>query len=146
MNPFRGTVTALAVSFLIAMSAACASVQAVTSAPPVVSPQVSDRLFFGRSVPGGGLVSDEEWTAFLRDVITPRFPQGLTVWNAEGQWLESGGVLAHEAVFVVEIIHPLDANLDGSLEQISQEYKRRFRQEAVLRVTSAVQQRIYEER
>jgi hypothetical protein len=130
---------------LVTMPAACASAPPMSSAPSAAAVQVSERLFFGRSIPGGGLVSDEDWSRFLRDVITPRFPQGWTVWEAEGQWLEAAGVLAREAVIVVEIIHSPGANLESSLEQISQEYKRRFRQEAVLRVTSAVQRRMYDE-
>ena len=117
------------------------------SAEPAPAPgvQVSERLFFGQSIPGGGTVAEQDWTAFLRDVITPRFPQGLTVWKGEGQWLEAAGVLAREPVIVVEIVHAPGADLETSLEAISQEYKRRFRQEAVLRVTSTVRQRLYEE-
>jgi hypothetical protein len=107
--------------------------------------QVSERLFFGQGIPGGGTVSEQDWAAYLRDVITPRFPQGLTVWRGEGQWLEAAGVLAREPVIVVEIVHAPGADLESSLAAISQEYKRRFRQEAVLRVTATVRQRLYEE-
>src|SRR3954465_12817319 len=57
---------------------------------------VADRLYFGRSIPGGGGVPDDDWTAFLRDVVTPRFPSGLSVWRADGQWLDSQGTLEHE--------------------------------------------------
>ena len=37
---------------------------------------VADRLFFGRAIPGGGLVSEAEWTAFLAEVVTPASPTG----------------------------------------------------------------------
>jgi hypothetical protein len=109
------------------------------------SVQVSERLFFGQSIPGGGTVAEQEWTSFLRDVVTPRFPQGLTVWRGEGQWLEAAGVLGREPVIVVEIVHAPGADLEDALAAISQEYKRRFRQEAVLRVTATVRQRLYEQ-
>src|SRR5262245_20410541 len=39
-------------------------------------------LYFGRSIPGGGQVSDNEWEKFLADVVTPRFPDGFTILNA----------------------------------------------------------------
>jgi hypothetical protein len=106
--------------------------------------EVSDRLYFGQSIPGGDSVSAEAWTSFLRDVVTPRFPQGLTVWRAEGQWLEQSGVLAREPVVVVEIIHRGGLAVDSALENIVAEYKRRFRQEAVLRVTTPTRMRVYD--
>jgi hypothetical protein len=40
---------------------------------------VRETLYFGRSRPDGGTVSDEEWKIFLADIVTPRFPEGLTV-------------------------------------------------------------------
>src|SRR5262249_11578696 len=52
---------------------------------------VTDRIFFGRAIPGGGSVSEEEWATFLAEVVTPRFPDGLTVWRAEGQWTDPRG-------------------------------------------------------
>ena len=45
---------------------------------------VQDSLYFGTVKPDG-IVSSEEWAAFLSAVVTPRFPQGLTVWQALGQ-------------------------------------------------------------
>lgn len=32
------------------------------------------------------MVSDEDWRAFLAAEVTPRFPDGLTVIDAAGQW------------------------------------------------------------
>ena len=37
-------------------------------------------------IPDGDFVSEAEWTAFLAEVVA-RFPEGLTVSRAEGQWL-----------------------------------------------------------
>ena len=110
--------------------AACATV-----APPRDNAVLADRLFCGRTIPGGGVVSDEEWNVFLRDVVTPRFPQGLTVWSAHGQWRESDGTIAREPVMIIEILHPLSREIDRSINEIAEEYRRRFHQEAVMRVT-----------
>lgn len=104
---------------------------------------VADRLFFGRAIPGGGTVSEEDWAAFLAKEITPRFPEGLTVWRAEGQWTDPRGQLVREPVLVVEILRPPDPRADASLATISREYKRRFRQDAVLRVTNPALSLIY---
>jgi hypothetical protein len=131
------------------LAAACAPAVAVApgSTPVAAAARadtVADRLFFGRSIPGGGTVTDEEWAAFLRDVVTPRFPGGLSVWRAEGQWLDSRGTLEHEQATVVEVIHPASPAVDAALGEIADEYKRRFRQDAVLRITTPVRVRFYE--
>jgi hypothetical protein len=113
---------------------------------PAAELLVADRLVFGRSIPGGGVVGEEEWAAFLRDVVTPRFPDGLTVWRAEGQWRGPDGRLVREPVLVVEIFHPASASADSALDAVAIAYRRRFRQDAVLRVTSPVRTRFYEAR
>lgn len=105
---------------------------------------VADRLFFGRAVPGGGTVSDAEWAAFLEEVVTSRFPDGLTVWRAEGRWLDEEGLIVREPVMVVEILHPPGAGADAMTATIADEYRRRFRQQAVLRVTAEARVRFFE--
>lgn len=109
---------------------ACATV-----APPRENAVIADRLFCGRTIPGGGVVSDEEWAGFVRDVVTPRFPQGFTVFRADGQWRERDGTTAREPVMVIEILHPLSREHELKINEIAEEYRQRFHQEAVLRVT-----------
>jgi len=46
---------------------------------------VSEQLFFGTAKPKG-VVSAEEWSSFLGSVVNPRVPQGLSAWQAAGQW------------------------------------------------------------
>ena len=43
-------------------------------------------LFFGLAIPGCGEVDSEAWQEFLNQEVTPRFPEGLTVDQLEGQW------------------------------------------------------------
>ena len=54
------------------------------------APQIRTTLYFGLSRPKGS-VSELEWQIFMRDEVTKRFPDGLTVWQAEGQWLNPAG-------------------------------------------------------
>jgi hypothetical protein len=125
--------------------AGCAPVIAAPPAPVAAEQEwVADRLFFGRGIPGGGTVSDEQWTAFLAEVVTPRFPDGLTVLSGEGQWRDVLGAVVRERAFVVEITHPVSAAADAALDEIAVEYKRRFRQEAVMRVRTPAQVRFHE--
>jgi hypothetical protein len=120
---------AAAVVFSLLLTA-CATVT-----PPAANAVIADRLFCGRSIPGGGMVSDDDWNAFLRDVVTPQFPDGLTIWRAEGQWKGNDGALVREPVMIIEILHPLSAEIDRKIHGIAEEYRQRFHQDAVMRVT-----------
>jgi hypothetical protein len=110
---------------------ACASVM-----PAVQDAVIADRLFCGLAIPGGGMVSDDEWKTFVSEVVTPRFPDGFTVWRAEGQWRGPDGATVREPSMVIEIVHPMSADDDRAVVEIADEYRRRFRQDAVLRVSS----------
>src|SRR5437763_909383 len=102
------------VVFLIAVLAGvmslngCLAVNTGGRAPAgkLAAETISERLYFGRDIPGGGQVTEAQWTAFLAEVITPRFPAGLTVLRAEGQWRGADGVIVHEPSVVVELLHP----------------------------------------
>jgi Protein of unknown function (DUF3574) len=94
---------------------------------------VRETLYFGRNRPGGGTVSDAEWQRFLAEVVTPRFPSGLTVQEASGQWQGAGGAVEQERSEIVTLYHPDTEASRRSIHEIALEYKRRFQQEAVLR-------------
>ncbi len=114
----------------------------ITSAPrpTAVSFQtlVSDRLYFGRNIPGGGVVSESDWERFLSEVITPRFPAGLSVWRAQGQWRDTNSIIQREDSFILDLLHPDDMKSEQSVREIMTAYKTRFMQEAVLRVRDSV--------
>ncbi|MGH7567104.1 MAG: DUF3574 domain-containing protein [Gemmatimonadota bacterium] len=126
---------------------------ATRGVPPASSPaalepagatMVADRLFLGREIPGGGTVSDAEWAVFLENVVTPRFPEGLTVWRAEGQWRDPQGITVREPVMVLEVLYPHGSEAEASIAEIAEEYRRRFRQDAVLRVTEDAHVRFFD--
>jgi uncharacterized protein DUF3574 len=94
---------------------------------------VREVLYFGRNRPGGGAVTDAEWQNFLDQVITPRFPAGLTVVAATGQWKGKSGLVEQERSEVVTVFHPGDEAASRAVVEVVVEYKRRFQQEAVLR-------------
>ena len=67
--------------------------------------QLRTTLYFGLARPKGS-VSELEWQMFLRDEVTKRFPDGLTVWEAEGQWRTAAGSIDHEQSKVLLLVHP----------------------------------------
>jgi hypothetical protein len=94
---------------------------------------IRETLYFGRNRPRGGTVSEVEWRAFLAEVVTPRFPLGLTVQEATGQWKGANGSVEQEQSEIVTLFHPDNDAARRSVHEIALEYKRRFQQEAVLR-------------
>ena len=105
---------------------------------------VDDKLVFGRSIPTGGSVSDSAWDTFMREIVTPRFPAGLTVWHAQGQWLDPRGTTVREAVIIVEVVHPAGDPADSVFARVANAYRQRFHQDAVLRITSNARTELYE--
>jgi hypothetical protein len=127
-------VSAAAATFvaLVVFASSCSTIS-YTLVPQTNA--VDDRLYCGREMPTGGEVSDEELQTFLRDVVTPRFPEGLTIFAANGQWRsERTNEVGRERVMVIEIVHPLTAASDRLMREVADEYRRRFHQRAVLRV------------
>ena len=94
-------------------------------------------LFFGLDHADGRSVSPEEWDAFLADTITPRFPQGLSVLEVKGQWQRPDRVIERENTKMVMLVTPPPIE-DGMtlIDEISQEYARRFDQDPVFRSIS----------
>ena len=140
MTTWRGSV---AIALLTGV-AACAGRPAPTATPvPAVTAcavgdttMVRDVVYFGRNRPGGGTVSDPDWRRFLDGVVTPRFPYGLTVVDATGQWRGQSGAVEQERSEIVTVFHAGDAASRQAIAEIAAEYKRRFQQEAVLRERS----------
>ena len=91
-------------------------------------------VYFGQEKGDGGTVSEEAWQTFLADTVTPRFPDGLTVLEARGQWLDTDeGRLYRESTKVLNVLVPAGAS-DASMaaiREISDIYKARFEQQAV---------------
>ncbi len=103
-----------------------------------LAPARLERLYFGRNIGDTGVVSDSAWQAFVRDVVTPAFPAGATVFDAAGQWRAPDGTLVRERTFVLELLHADSAAFDARIAHIIDEYKRRFAQQAVLRIVTDV--------
>jgi hypothetical protein len=121
---------------LVSLALLCAG---CTTAPPRCATgqeaAVNELIYFGTATPDG-VVSADAWNGFLRDVVTPHFPQGLTTWDASGQWRSADGSLTREASHVLNLVHAADMKSEAAVRDIVEQYKKRFRQEAVLRVTT----------
>ena len=118
-------------------TAACADTD-TSACPEGTDSFVEYRLFMGRSNQSGEVVDDAAWAAFLEDTVTPRFPDGLTVLDAQGQWRGSEGMILKERSKLLIILAPPGGDAMRLTDEVSDEYKQRFGQESVLRVVGDV--------
>ncbi len=117
----------------VTLLAGCAGPdRAARCLPPATAVPVVE-LFLGRGLPEGGEVDEAAWRSFLDAVVTPRFPDGLSVIDAAGQWRRNGAIERERSKLLV--IVAVDArDLDGRLDAVIAAYKARFQQQAVLRI------------
>ena len=128
---------------LLSAATLCALTACATLAPLPVKPgdpsacseRRQDRVLFGMNSPAGP-VSEAQWQAFLAEVVTPRFPAGLTVYQAKGQWRGDSGQIEQEDSRAIDLIHDDTAEERKRVVELADEYKRRFKQEAVLIVST----------
>ena len=129
------------IAMLIPLAYAVMMVAACAQSDAAACPEGTDRflqyeLFMGRSGQSGEVVDDEAWVSFLGDTVTPRFPDGLTVLDAQGQWRDPEGLIQKERSKLLVVLVPPDGDHMRLIDEVSDEYKLRFNQESVLRVVS----------
>lgn len=134
-------------ALLAAALAACAA--PVPAIPPAPEAQVTGcaaggtrmarvELIFGLDIKGGVRISEKEWRLFLEREVTPRFPDGLTAFDAYGQWKVPGdGRIARLDSKVLLIWYAPSEKAEIDIQAIREAYKTRYRQISVMRVDSA---------
>ena len=91
-------------------------------------------LFFGLSKPDNSEVTEAEFQHFIDTKVTPRFPDGLTLINAKGQFKDSVGTIIQEGSKLLILLYPFNKESSKAVEQIRTDYKNEFQQQSVLRV------------
>lgn len=140
--PLRGALAGLGAALWLAGCAplpatpSAATPQACTGAGSQPAEQAD--LLFGRDIEGHGTVTDAERQAFVAEVVTPRFPDGLTLWDTQGQWRDRDtGAIVREASFVIRLVAPPTPATRRAIDEIRTAWQQRFHQQAVgLLVTS----------
>ena len=109
---------------LALLASACAGFGPVCSAG--LSSMTEVQLFFG------GSLAAEQWRAFVDQEVTPRFPDGFTIFETQGQWRNRDGAISKETGHELLIVLTRNNVNEGMLNAIRDAYKRRFIQESVL--------------
>jgi hypothetical protein len=132
MRIARRTLPGLFVAALLIGPADLADAQALSCTPPQ-TPMLDIELMLGR-----GKAGEARWAQFLAREVTPRFPDGLTVYETTGQWRDPATkVIARGKSRVLRIIAPRDTAPD-QIAAVAEAYKTRFRQKSVGIVTRQV--------
>jgi hypothetical protein len=133
----------MAAAGLIALAAPLAGCISVRSEPPSPvcptgqEPRRTAELFFGRNIGERPEVSEAEFRDFTDKVLTPLFPEGLTVLDGGGQWKGDENKMIREAAKVVLIVLPKAHDAEARVNTARKAYKERFRQDSVLVITQA---------
>ena len=94
-------------------------------------------LFFGRNTDDGQMVIESEWQNFLDQEITPRFPGGLTVIDAKGQYKSTLGTIVKESTKMVILLLPIASDTMDRIDEIMQIYGQRFQRTFFLRTVGS---------
>ena len=85
---------------------------------------------------GAGKGGRRSWRTFLAKVVTPRFPDGFTSLDGDGQWRGPDGIKG-EATHVLVIFYRRDKTSEDRIEAIRSAYRATFVQASVLRADSS---------
>jgi len=115
--------------------ASMAAAQPFSCAAPQ-SAMTEVELLFGRNIGGKLGVSEAQWRAFLAREVSPRFPDGLTVFDTRGQWRDDKTkALVREPGKIVRIILGADAGAMEKVDAVAAAYIKQFGQDSVGIVT-----------
>jgi hypothetical protein len=97
------------------------------SCTPPQKPMLDVEFLLGR-----GKASEARWRQFLAREVTPRFPDGLTVYETTGQWRDPARkVVVRERSRVLRIIIAADEPVNDKIAAVVAAYKKQFAQKSV---------------
>ena len=132
MKLARRTLPGLFVAALLIGRVGPASAQALSCTAPQ-TPMLDIELMLGR-----GNASEARWQRFLAREVTPRFPDGLTVYATTGQWRDPATkIIIREKSRVLRVIVAADTGQD-KIAAVAKAYKAQFKQKSVGIVTREV--------
>ena len=135
---FRMSASGLVGSVLAITVGTNALAQDLSCPLPSQKPTLMIQLFFGQSIKNRGPVTKREWNSFLLHTVTPRFPDGFTVYDAYGQWLNPDTHnVTRENSKVIVIAAADTAPVRANISEVSDVYRKLFLQQSVAIVTNS---------
>jgi hypothetical protein len=141
MTRTTGSLRAAAVAPILLLgllSADAGEAAAAIRCRPPLEPWTQVEPYFGRSLGGDAVVSEEAFQRFLAEDVTPLFPDGLSVLDVAGQFRGSEGTIVREPTKLLILLVPDAADVAPDVETIVTAYKERFDQQSVLHAEQPV--------
>jgi hypothetical protein len=89
-------------------------------------------LYLGESIPGRDDLTDKEWRAFLDDTVTGNLPNGYTVFDANGGWMNPAThATVRENTKVLLVALPDGPDSLAAINRIRTAYQTQYRQQLV---------------
>ncbi len=89
-------------------------------------------LYFGRAVSGRAEVGDKEWRDFRDQVVTPALPNGYTVLDGQGAWMNPRSrTTISESTKILQVALPDAPESLAIVNRIRAAWQKRFRQYVV---------------
>ncbi len=128
-------------------AAVTASMQGDAARPDAATGWVRSELYFGVGEESGAsertqtdAITEDQWRAFLDKQVTPRFPDGLTVFDAYGQWLFRGAKEPNRLrTKVLVVLHENTPQRRADIEAIRLAWKQATGHQSVLWAQQAVE-------
>ena len=128
----NGLIRAMCIGGLVAGLGGCAEPPNPRCSPDAGSPMLVFTLFFGKAISGRGDLTDQEWQSFLDDTITANLPNGYTVLDAQGAWMNPvTRKTIKEATRIVVAALPDVRGSVASVNRVRTDYQVKFQQQLV---------------
>lgn len=130
-----------------APATATATLRGDAARPDAAAGWVRSELYFGVGEESGAserkqtdAITEAQWRAFLDKQVTPRFPDGLTVFDAYGQWLFRGAAEPNRLrTKVLVVLHENTPQRRADIEAIRLAWKQATGHQSVLWAQQAVE-------
>jgi hypothetical protein len=119
---------------VIAVLAGCTAPPGISvrCEPTLGHPMLVYDLFFGRAIPGRPDLTEAEWQTFQNQVITPNLPNGYTLFDANGAWMNPvTRKTIQETTKVLIAALPDDPGSLVAINRIRSAYQAQFHQQLV---------------
>lgn len=123
---------AIGIAGVAATLAACTGSDRPVCAPGMGRPMALFTLYLGKAIPGRGNLTDTEWQSFLDDTVTANLPDGYTILDAGGAWMNPlTRRTASEATKVLVSALPNTSASLAAVNRVRTIYQTRFNQQLV---------------
>lgn len=86
-----------------------------------------------------GAIPLPAWNKYLVEEVTPRFPDGLSWFDLNGQWLGRSGKVSRLPSRVLVILHDTSADKNRKVDEVRKAFTTQFGHQSVLRVSVPVE-------